>query len=82
MKRAIRIEQPAPVLARSIPVAAPMEPLMDIRAVAQFLGVSVRCVYNLKKLRYSKIAGCRRYQPADVRLYVSLNTNNPIQQVP
>lgn len=48
------------------------EQLWTVMDVAAYLRVSRSMVYTLP-IRWSKIGNARRYDPADVRLYVHLN---------
>lgn len=49
------------------------ESLWTVQEVADYLKVTRAYVYRLP-LRYAKIGRGRRYDPADIRLYVQLHT--------
>jgi len=51
--------------------------LMTVDEVAEYLHVSRALVYRLP-IRFSKIGGARRYDPADVRAYVTLHSSRPV----
>lgn len=52
------------------------EPLWTVEDVAEYLGISRATVYKLG-LRFSKIGAQRRYDPADVKAFVALNSSRP-----
>jgi excisionase family DNA binding protein len=56
-----------------IPIATSLPRLLNIREAAQVLGVSVRTVHTLKKLRqltYIKVRGSIRFDPAHLDEYL------------
>lgn len=57
------------------------EPLWTVQGVADYLAVSRAMVYRLP-LRFIRIGSDRRYDPADVRLYVAnQTTRQPAKKV-
>jgi predicted DNA-binding transcriptional regulator AlpA len=50
--------------------------LWTVEDVMAYLGVSRALVYRLP-IRFSKIGGTRRYDPADVKGYVALRSSRP-----
>lgn len=50
--------------------------LWTVEDVMAFLKVSRALVYRLP-IRYSKIGGTRRYDPNDVRAYVTVRSSRP-----
>jgi hypothetical protein len=54
-----------------------VEQLMTVEDVAAYLQVSRALVYRLP-IRFSKVASKRRYDPADVRAYLSLQSSRPV----
>lgn len=55
--------------------------LWTVMDVARFLKLSRAKVYTLP-LRYTKIGKARRYDPADVRLYIDLHASRPALRRP
>lgn len=51
----------------------PDDRLWTVNEVAAYLGVHRATVYTLA-IRWVKVGRCRRYNPADVRTYVTLNS--------
>lgn len=56
------------------------ETLWTVEDVMAYLRVSRALVYRLP-IRFSKIGGTRRYDPADVHAYVTLRSSRPVHQL-